>query len=290
MYNFDLPITETLLKPNMRKLTLTDLFRAFPEGKDRRGDFADDYEGEIFFSLDRASSPYGDLDVVFVDPEIPVAYAKESIKLDFAEPGSACLVERIRRSELFAGGYTDYSRTLSDIFPGVWTAGYLLGCLYGENSCPVFTVGEDNCTEMLVLVQSDQIKEADVLSELNQSVSFATAVSNYEQAIVIDLAILFNQDKTDIMLSNKHYRSLVHSMMGQLTQKFEWVCRDNGVKYDEAWMIDWYGNEIPPDLVEEIPLTSTGEGGYVRKTWLHPEDFICCVCYTDFDGTAKLIY
>ncbi len=143
---------------------------------------------------------------------------------------------------------------------------------------------------MLVLVQSDQIKEADVLSELNQSVSFATAVSNYEQAIVIDLAMLFNQDKTGIMLSNKHYRSLVHSMMGQLTQKFEWVCRDNGVKYDEAWMIDWYGNEIPPDLVEEIPLTSTGEGGYTRKTWLSPEQFICCACYTDFDGTVKLIY
>lgn len=291
MYNFRLPITKTLLTPNTRKLTLDELLQAFPEGKDRRGDFADGYEGEVFFSLDPASSPYGDaLDVVFVDPEIPVDYAKESTHPDLTELGSVSFVKRVRQSKLFTGGYLDYSHTLVDFCPQFMNARYLLGNSTIKNGRPAFLVGGKNCSDMLVLVPRKQIENVEVPLEIELSFILSSPAPGDQHALEIDLMSLLKQEDDIKLLSSMHYQDLVRNIMSQFPQKFEYVCRDNGVKYDEAWMIDWYGNEIPPDLVEKRPLTSAGEGGYTRKTWLHPEQFICCVCYTDFDSEVKLVH
>lgn len=49
MYNI-MPIEETLLKPKTRKLTLEELLRAFPNGKDRTKEFSDRYQGEVFLA------------------------------------------------------------------------------------------------------------------------------------------------------------------------------------------------------------------------------------------------
>lgn len=287
MYSFDLPITETLLTPKTRKLSLFELFQAFPNGKDQTKEFSDSYQGKVFFSLDAESSPYDDgLEVVFVDPEIPEEYPQGVL----AGPSSASLVARIRQDPLFTGGYADHSETLKDICPQLAGARYLLGSPGVKNSHLVFMVGEDFSEDVLISVahHSVALKEEPPW-DLMRSVDFSSVDPDDNLTLVLDLYKLAPRGE-DPLLINMHRRSLVRNMLDHFPQKFEYWGRDNGVMYNEAWMFDWLGNELPPDSVREKPLTSTGEGGYVIKTWLHPENFICCACETDLYGEVQLIY
>lgn len=306
MFNFNLPITETLLKPSTRKLTLPELFQAFPEGKNRRGDFLNHREGEVFFSLDPEDSPYGDaMDVVFVDPAIPadpLPQKTASAEEVGSEPSSAALIERIQEDDLFNEGYEDHSSTLQDISVDFLNGQYLLGSLGTRNDRQVFMV--DGClptdehlpTAALISIPylspaflaraSQNLRESILIWGVNEDDHLFLVLDLYQYELLEkgDGALCINLD------SSMRYRKLVRNIMDYFPQKFEYACRDNGVKYDEAWVIDQYGNELPPDLAEEKPLTSTGEGGYVLKTWLHPEDFICCACETAPNGEVRLIY
>lgn len=233
---------------------------------------------------------------MFVDPEIPihVQEATTSVEEVRAEPSSTTLAEQIRQSDLFTGGYADHRYTLKDICPQLSTARYLLGNPRAKNGRPVFMVGEGSFPEaVLILVpHQSRVFTQELSRDFERSILLSTVDSDDNLTLELDLEYLSERNGAvpSCFLKNRYHGLLIRNIMDHFPQKFEYVCRDNGVKYDEAWMIDWYGNEIPPDLVEEKPLTSTGEGGYTRKTWLSPEQFICCACYTDFDGTVKLIY
>lgn len=294
MFNFNLPITETLMGARTIELTLEELLRAFPNGKDRTKEFSDRYQGEVFFSLDSESSAYGNAtDVIFVDPEIPIHVQEPTTSVEEAraEPSSTTLVEQIRQSDLFTGGYADHKCTLKDICPQLSTARYLLGNPGVKNSRPVFMVGGGYPTAALVLIHhQSRVFTQELPLDFERSI-FLSVVDSYDRlTLELDLEYLFGRKTTPDFYSSRHYFSLANNILSQFPQKFEYVCRDNGVKYDEAWVIDQYGNELPPDLVEEKPLTSTGEGGYVLKTWLHPENFICCACETAPNGEVRLIY
>lgn len=280
----------TLLKPDTIKPSIEELKKAFPDSEVWLA--KDKHEtncscacapGSVCIQLNPAISCHsGSLDIIYVNPAIPAP------SLEYRERNRLLSIVMAR---LFREGFrcdVDASEM------GLQS----INILFGHFVEYIFVVNGDGATlddYCLIFIHDGDPVTPDFNSALEREALFTVAIPGlrYIHAVKREEQYGANMTMDNIVKAEQtislHFAELSEAILKDFPKKFDHLCCDDGVMYSDAWLLDEYGREIPPDAKREIPL-SRADGGFY-KTWFaltEYENRLCCSCKMQPDGQVEL--
>lgn len=286
-----------LLKPDTIKPSLEELKKAFPDSEVWLAMDMDETKcscapDSVCIQLNPAISRYSDsLDIIYVNPAIltpPLEY-REGNRLSSIR--MACLFEEGLRCHVDVPGMG--SQSMHILF------GHFVERI---GSRQYFMVNGDGATPdgyCLILIHNGDLVTPDFSSALEREALFTIAIPDRRMRIHVvkcegQPADIMTATADDILkamqkTSSLHFAELSEAILEDFPKKFDHLYCDDGVMYSDAWLLDEYGREIPPDAKREIPLSRADGGLY--KTWFaltKYENRLCCSCKMEPDGHVEL--
>lgn len=284
----------TLLKPDTIKPSLEELKKAFPDSEvwlsgDKDETNGSCAPGSVCIRLSPRSSYCGDsLDIIYVDPAVPAPSLEYREENRLLSTRRACLFEegfRCRHVDVSGMGLQSMHILFGHFVERIGSRQYFM--VNGDGATP-----DDYC---LILIHNGDLVTPDFSSALEREALFTIAIPDRRMRIHVvkcegqpaDIMAATADDILKAMqkTASLHFAELSEAILEDFPKKFDHLYCDDGVMYSDAWLLDEYGREIPPDAKREIPLSRADGGLY--KTWFaltKYENRLCCSCKMEPDG------
>lgn len=275
-----------MLEPRTERLTEENLKKAFGDHMIIQTEY-----GHVKCSMATEKSPYGSLVVEYLDPKVEM------------RPDGTVTAQDIRKAPLFAGGYRD-SVYLGAINKQLVWGHFLMGNFENEK-IPKFIVGFDGVVDdryiLLRLPADNPILTAEFIGGLKQTARYFKPLYEVNEDTMYYIAVI--KSDTKLSQSGEEIEGTegiveIEAMQGLhlrlFHQRFSHTAVDNGVCFDQGWVLDWYGNRLEPRL--RLKVDEDVDPDEDLDTLLCPTEvwtrldrsMVMLECQTWSDGTVHL--
>lgn len=275
-----------MLSSRTKRLTEEDLEKAFGDRMTIQTEC-----GRIKCSMAVEESPYGSLVVEYLDPKVEM------------RPDGTVTTQDIRKAPLFAGGYC------APVYLGainkqlVW--GHFLMGNFEDEKMPKFIVGFDGIDDdhyiLLRLRADDPILTDEFIGGLKHTARYFKPLFDAEEDVAYYIAVI--KSDTKLSQSGEEIEGTegiveIEAMQGLhfrlFHQQFSHAAVDNGVCFNQGWVLDEYGNRLEPRLRLEVNEdVDSGEDSDAplcpTEVWTRLDrNMVILSCQTWFDGVVRL--
>lgn len=274
------------LEARTKRLTVENLKEAFGNLMTVREE-----NGRAKCRVALGKNPYGSLTVDYFDPEVGT------------RPDGTVTVQDIREAPLFTGGYRD-SVYLGAINKQLVWGHFLMGN-FEDEKMPKFIVGFDGIDDdhyiLLRLQADDPILTDEFIGGLKHTARYFEPLFDAEEDVAYYIAVI----KSDTKLSQSGEEiegaegvidaEVMRGLSLRLFHKqFSHAAVDNGVCFDQGWVLDEYGSRLEPRL--RLKVNEDVDSGEDSDAPLCPTEvwtrldrnMVILSCQTWFDGTVHL--
>lgn len=242
-------------------------------------------------------NPYGSLTVEYLDPEVEM------------RPDGTVTAQDIREAPLFAGGY--YHRLYLGVINEQISRGSFLVGNFEDGEVPRFIVSYDGLDDgnfLLLRIRADNSGLTDgFIGGLKHTARYFKPLLDAEEDAVYYIAVI----KSDTKLSQsgepiKGVEGIAYSETGRklrlrlFHQQFFHIVTDNGVCFDQGYVLDDRGNRLEPRLRleanENLDFDMILDEGmkdantYPTDLWTRLDrDTVVLSCRTRDDGKVHLV-
>lgn len=281
-------LLECGLEPRTKRLTVENLETAFGSLMTVREE-----NGRAKCRVALGKNPYGSLTVDYLDPEIET------------RPDGTVTVQDVREAPLFTGGYRD-PIYLGAINEQISQGSFLVGN-FADGEMPRFIVSHDGLDDdnyLLLRIRADDGfgLTSKFVDGLTRTARYLAPLFDTEKGVGYYIAVI--KSKTKLSQSGepiKGVEGIAYSetrrklRLRLFHQQFFHIVTNNGVCFDQGWVLDARGDWLEPRLRlkpnEDLEFDEyADEAMYPTEVWTKiNKDTVALSCRTRRDGTVHLV-